>query len=69
MRRSLLIVDDDPRVLSSLSAVLADPKTEIRTADSGEAALQSLAGDTQTVNAIKAEIGAVLQSLNLSVNG
>ena len=31
--------------------------------------LQSLAGDTQTINAIKAEIGAVLQSLNLSVNG
>ncbi len=31
--------------------------------------LQSLAGDTQTINAIKSEIGAVLQSLNLSVNG
>ena len=31
--------------------------------------LQSLAGNTQTINAIKSEIGAVLQSLNLSVNG
>jgi len=31
--------------------------------------LQSLAGDTQTINAIKSEIGAVLQRLNLSVNG
>lgn len=43
MRRSLLIVDDDDRILTSLSEALADGSTEIRTAESAEEALARIA--------------------------
>jgi DNA-binding NtrC family response regulator len=41
----LLIVDDDDRILTSLSEALADESTEIRTAPSGEEALARLADE------------------------
>jgi DNA-binding NtrC family response regulator len=42
MERSVLIVDDDPRVLISLSRNLGDERTEVRTAEDGEGALALL---------------------------
>ena len=41
--RSILIVDDDHRIRTSLSAALADDRTAVRTAESGEEALAALA--------------------------
>lgn len=35
MSRSILIVDDDPRIRTSLSEALRDEATEVRTAESG----------------------------------
>jgi DNA-binding NtrC family response regulator len=43
MGRSILIVDDDPRILTALSEALGDRRTTVRTAASAEAALSSLA--------------------------
>ena len=42
MSRSILIVDDDPRIRKSLSQALRDEATEVRTAASGEHALSRL---------------------------
>jgi len=42
MTRSILLVDDDPRVLTSLSQALADETTEVRTAPSAEQGLMEL---------------------------
>ena len=42
MSRSILIVDDDPRIRTSLSEALRDEATEVRTAESGEDALSRL---------------------------
>ncbi len=42
-RRAVLIVDDDQRIRTSLSAALADERTDVHVAESGEAALASLA--------------------------
>jgi DNA-binding NtrC family response regulator len=39
MERSLLIVDDDTRVRTSLARALGDERTEVRTAEDGERAL------------------------------
>lgn len=47
MTRSILLVDDDLRILTSLSQALADDSTEVRTAPSAERALAQLA-DTPT---------------------
>jgi len=43
MKRSLLVVDDDARILVSLSRALAREVDEIRTADNADEALQALA--------------------------
>lgn len=42
MTRSILLVDDDPRILTSLSQALAGDATEVRTAPSAEEALAEL---------------------------
>ncbi len=42
MSRSILLVDDDSRILTSLSQALAGDSTEVRTASSAEAALAAL---------------------------
>jgi DNA-binding NtrC family response regulator len=42
MERSLLIVDDDPRIRTSLARALRDERTEVRTAEDGEHALAAL---------------------------
>jgi DNA-binding NtrC family response regulator len=42
MERSVLIVDDDQRVLASLGRNLGDARTEVRTAEDGEGALALL---------------------------
>ncbi len=43
MKRSILVVDDDPRILVSLSEALADETTQVRTAEDGESALARVA--------------------------
>src|SRR5680860_573051 len=43
MKRSILVVDDDARILASLSRALAREVDEIRTADNADEALQALA--------------------------
>ena len=43
MTRSILLVDDDPRILTSLSQALSADSTEVRTAASAEEALAGLA--------------------------
>jgi DNA-binding NtrC family response regulator len=43
MNRSILIVEDDARLRSSLTRVVEDDRTEVRAADSAEAALKLLA--------------------------
>jgi DNA-binding NtrC family response regulator len=43
MKRSLLIVDDDPRVRTSLVSALADEGTAVRAAEDAESALAALA--------------------------
>ena len=43
MKRSILVVDDDARILASLSRALAGEVDEIRTADNADEALQALA--------------------------
>ena len=40
--RTILVVDDEERVRTSLSRALADGRTEVRTAESGEAALAAV---------------------------
>jgi DNA-binding NtrC family response regulator len=42
MKRSILIVEDDARLRASLARVLEDGRTDVRAADSAEAALQLL---------------------------
>ena len=42
MNRSLLIVDDDPRIRTALAEALADAETTIRTAEDAESALAAL---------------------------
>ena len=42
MNRSILLVDDDPRILTSLSQALADEITEVRTAANAERGLAEL---------------------------
>ena len=44
MSRSILLVDDDPRILTSLSQALAEDGTEVRTAPSAEEGLAALGG-------------------------
>ncbi len=46
MSRSILVVDDDHRVRTSLSEALEDPSTEVRMAEDGEAALAAIARGT-----------------------
>ena len=43
MNRSILIVDDDSRIRTSLAEVLEDGNTDVRTAEHAEAALSLLA--------------------------
>lgn len=43
MRRRLLIVDDDPRIRTSLSEALQDEALRVESVDSGEAALTAIA--------------------------
>ncbi len=45
MNRSILIVDDDSRIRTSLAEVLEDGDTTVRTAEHAEAALSLLAED------------------------
>jgi len=45
MKRSLLIVDDDQRILTSLSGVLTDDQTTVHTAEDAESALAILGED------------------------
>jgi DNA-binding NtrC family response regulator len=45
MKRSLLIVDDDPRIRTSLASVLADDQTTVRIAEDAEAALAAVGDD------------------------
>ena len=40
MSRSILIVDDDPRIRTSLSQALRDESTGVRTAETGEDAVE-----------------------------
>jgi DNA-binding NtrC family response regulator len=40
VNRSILIVDDDSRIRTSLSEVLEDGNTDVRTAEHAEAALE-----------------------------
>jgi DNA-binding NtrC family response regulator len=49
MERSLLIVDDDPRVRTSLARALGDETLEVRTAEDGEHALALLGESTAGV--------------------
>lgn len=42
MKRSILIVDDDARILTSLSRALGDETTEVRTAEDAEKAIAAL---------------------------
>ena len=42
MKRSILLVDDDPRILTALSEAIAADGSEVRTAPSAEAALAAL---------------------------
>ena len=42
MKRSVLVVDDDPRIRKSLVSALRNEETEIRAADSAESALAAL---------------------------
>lgn len=45
MPRSILIVDDDARIRTSLAEALADRDTEVRTADDAELGLAAVAAD------------------------
>jgi DNA-binding NtrC family response regulator len=54
MRRSLLVVDDDPRVRASLTGALASEDLEVRAADGAESALAALA--QQTVDLVLTDV-------------
>ncbi len=49
MQRSVLIVDDDTSIRASLSQALADPRTEVSSAENAEAALAVLAEQPASV--------------------
>ncbi|UCC84348.1 MAG: sigma-54-dependent Fis family transcriptional regulator [Gemmatimonadota bacterium] len=54
MERSLLIVDDDPRIRTSLARALGDERTEVRTAEDGERALALL--DEESAGVVLADL-------------
>ena len=49
MKRSLLIVDDDPRIRTSLVSALTDDETTVRVAEDAESALAALSEDTSEI--------------------